>query len=327
MAQENNLKKNLNNLKSTSSSLAFSIIIPVYNEAENLIALHAEISRTMNSLFKPYEIIFVNDGSTDKGLEVLINLKRKFPEIKIINFTKNFGQTAALDAGIKHAKGEVLITMDADLQNDPNDIPRLLRKMDEGYDVVSGWRFNRNDKFSKKIFSLFANRFRRWLTKEKIHDAGCTLKVYKRSCFKNINLYGEMHRYISTILMYKGYKIGELKVNHRSRKFGITKYNFRRVFKGLFDLLFIKFWSDFSTRPLHFFGGLALFQFGLAILIVIEQIVKALVIGALNLGPLLVLSVMLVITGFLTFIFGFLAEIMVRMYYRDSPNYEIKEVL
>ena len=213
------------------------------------------------------------------------------------------------------------------MQNDPKDIPKLLRKLDEGYDAVSGWRWKRRDPLSKKILSRTANRIRRWLTGDKIHDSGCTLKVYRRKCFENLNLYGEMHRYITTVLKYRGFRIGELPVNHRARKFGKTKYNFKRIFKGLFDLLFIKFWNDFSTRPIHFFGGAAMLQFSLALAIFFEQIIKALIINALYLGPLLVLSVMLVITGFLTFFFGFLSEIMIRMYYRDRPNYEIEKVI
>ncbi|MEM4247143.1 MAG: glycosyltransferase, partial [Candidatus Woesearchaeota archaeon] len=194
------------------------------------------------------------------------------------------------------------------------------------YDVVSGWRAKRKDAFSKKVFSKLANRLRRWLTGESIHDAGCTLKVYKRECFDNLTLYGEMHRYITTVLKYRGFKIGELSVNHRPRKFGKTKYNFKRIFKGFFDLLFIKFWNDFSTRPIHFFGTAATIQFVAAFAIFIEQVIKAFLIRALYVGPLLMLSVMLVITGFLTFFFGFLAEIMIRMYYRDKPNYEIEAV-
>ncbi|MEM4254061.1 MAG: glycosyltransferase family 2 protein [Candidatus Woesearchaeota archaeon] len=306
--------------------IEYSVVLPVYNEEGNINPLYAELTPVMHSLGNPYEIIFVDDGSTDHTFSVLRSLAQRDKRVRIVKFRRNFGQTAALDAGIKQSKGKILITLDADLQNDPKDIPRLLEKMKEGYDVVSGWRAKRKDAFSKKVFSKLANRLRRWLTGESIHDAGCTLKVYKRECFDNLTLYGEMHRYITTVLKYRGFKIGELSVNHRPRKFGKTKYNFKRIFKGFFDLLFIKFWNDFSTRPIHFFGTAATIQFVAAFAIFIEQVIKAFLIRALYVGPLLMLSVMLVITGFLTFFFGFLAEIMIRMYYRDKPNYEIEAV-
>jgi glycosyltransferase involved in cell wall biosynthesis len=307
--------------------MEYSVVLPVYNEQANVAPLYSELTPVMHSLGKQYEIIFVDDGSNDRTFDALRNIEGRDKNVRIIKFRRNFGQTAALDAGIKQSKGRILITLDADLQNDPKDIPRLLEKMKEGYDVVSGWRAKRKDSFSKKIFSKFANKFRRWLTGETIHDAGCTLKVYKRECFDNLTLYGEMHRYITTVLKYRGFRIGELPVNHRARKFGKTKYNFKRIFKGLFDLLFIKFWNDFSTRPIHFFGGAAVIQFAAAFAILLEQIIKAFVIKALYVGPLLILSMMLFITGFLTFFFGFLAEIMIRMYYREKPNYEIETVI
>lgn len=306
--------------------MEYSVILPVYNEQNNIIPLYNELTPVMQSLKKPYEIVFVDDGSKDGTLARLKHLVALDKRVRVVKFRKNFGQTAALDAGIKHSKGKILITMDADLQNDPRDVPRLLAKMQEGFDVVSGWRWKRKDPLSKRFFSWFASKIRWLLVDDRTHDYGCTLKVYKKECFKNLTLYGEMHRYITPILHWKGFKIGELPVNHRPRRFGRTKYNYKRVFKGFFDLLFIKFWNDFSTRPVHFFGMLAIIQFGLAFTILVEQIIKAFIIKALNLGPLLVLSVLFVITGFLTFIMGFLAEIMIRTYYRDKPNYEIEAV-
>jgi glycosyltransferase involved in cell wall biosynthesis len=305
--------------------MEYSAIIPVYNEEENILPLYTELTTVLQKLKKEYEIIFIDDGSTDKSIERIQKLILKDKNIRAIKLRRNFGQTAALDAGIKNAKGNILITLDADLQNDPNDIPKLLAQLNE-YDLVTGWRMNRKDTISKKIFSKFANILRRRLTGDTIHDAGCTLKVFKKECFSNITLFGEMHRYMPTIVRMKGFKVTELPVHHRPRKHGKTKYNYKRLFKGLFDLLFLKFWMDFSARPIHFFGTLAVTQFGLALLILIEQIIKAIVIRSLSLGPLLMLSVLFVITGFLTFIFGFLAEIMVHMYYREKPNYEIEEV-
>ena len=304
----------------------YSVVLPVYNEQDNVIPLYRELTPVMLGLQKPYEIIFVDDGSTDRTFEALQYVAKMDKRVKIVKFRRNFGQTAAMDAGIKNSRGNILITLDADLQNDPKDIPHLIAKLRRGYDVVSGWRAKRKDSFSKKFFSGIQRKFRRWLTGEQIHDSGCTLKVYRKECFKDITLYGEMHRYITTMLQLKGFKIGEIPVNHRARRAGKTKYNFMRLFKGFFDLIFIKFWNDFSTRPIHFFGGFATVQFALALIIVIEQIVKAFIEGGLFVGPLLILSVLLIITGFLTFVFGFLAEIMIRMYYRETQNYEIEAV-
>ncbi len=303
-----------------------SIIVPVKNEEENLETLHKELSQTLVRLGS-YEIIFVNDGSTDRSLDILKKIQKKDSHVVVIQFRKNFGQTAAMDAGFKQAQGNVIIPMDADLQNDPKDIPKLLTKLKEGYDVVSGWRKNRQDSTGKSISSRLAHFLRQLLIKEEIHDSGCTLKAYKKECFKDLNLYGEMHRYIPATLKLKGFKITEVIVNHRVRKFGQTKYGTTRLVKGFFDLLFIKFWSDYSVRPIHFFGSLGLLQYVLAVVIFLEQIWKAIyVMGKLDLGPLMVLSVLLIITGTLTIIFGFLAEIMIREYYKDRVPYSIETV-
>ena len=306
--------------------IKYTIIIPTYNECENISPLYYELVPVMVGLGQQFEILFVDDGSRDGTFERLKSLASTDSRVRVIKFRRNFGQTAALAAGIRNANGSILITIDADLQNDPRDIPRLLKKLQEGYDVVSGWRVNRCDSLSKSLISLIANKFRRWLIGERIHDSGCTLKVYKRHCFEGVDLYGEMHRYIPALLLFRGFKIGELPVNHRRRRYGRTKYKFNRVLNGFFDLLFIKFWSDFSTRPNHFFGRLAVFQFLIALLILIEQVVKALIVRELTLGPMLVLAVLFVITGFLTFIFGFLAEMLSRAYHSDKLNYEIETV-
>lgn len=308
-------------------NMKYSAIIPVYNEQDNVEILYDELSKVMSSLGEDYEMLFIDDGSKDDTFKKLKKISLQNNNVHIIKFRRNFGQTAALDAGIKNAKGNILITLDGDLQNDPNDIPRLLSKMNEGYDVVSGWRTKRKDSFSKKVISFLANKVRVRLTGDTIHDSGCTLKVYKKICFNGVTLFGEMHRFIPTILRYKGFKITELPTNHRERKFGKSKYGVKRVFKGLFDLLFIKFWNDFSTRPIHFFGSLAVFQFVVSALIFVEQMIKAVIIKKLDLGPLLLLSVLFIITGFLTLILGFLAEIMIRMYYDKKPNYDIEEII
>ncbi|MDA3814736.1 MAG: glycosyltransferase family 2 protein, partial [Patescibacteria group bacterium] len=232
-----------------------SIIIPVLNEEGNVLNLHKEIMDTFNKNDLRGEIIFVDDGSSDKTVQEL----KKISPIKIIVFRKNFGQTAAMDAGIKLATGEILITMDGDGQNDPADIPRLLDKIDEGFDVVSGWRKNRKDPWSKKLLSRGADKLRKVLIDDQINDSGCSLKAYKKECFENVDLYGEMHRFIPAVLKIQGFRIGEIVVNHRPRMSGTTKYNYKRLVKGFLDAISVWFWRKFSARPLHLFGGLGLF--------------------------------------------------------------------
>ena len=303
-----------------------SIVIPVYNESKNLQLLHRELLSVLVPLKQPFEVIFVDDGSRDSSLQELKHLHQTDKRVKVIALRRNYGQTAALDAGIKHAKHDLIITMDADLQNDPYDITNLLAKLNEGYDLVIGWRWKRKDGIVKKIFSRVAHTMRYWIIKERIHDSGCTLKVFKKECFEDFTLYGEMHRYIPVLMKLRGFRVSEIKVNHRPRHKGKTKYNMWRVFRGFFDMLFIKFWADYATRPIHFFGMISMMQFFLAGLIVIEQIIKAIIIQSLDLGPLLILAVMLSITGLLTFLFGFLAEILVRTYHHDRPNYSIGKI-
>jgi len=304
-----------------------SLVLPVFNEQENVPRLYSAIRNTLDKTPLKYEIIFIDDGSKDGSFPAMVELRKSDSRVKIIKFRKNFGQTAAMMAGFREARGEIIVAMDSDLQNDPQDIPRLIAKLDEGYDVVSGWRWKRRDTLSKKLFSLFANKFRRWLTGERIHDSGCSLKAYRKECFENLQLHGEMHRYIPALLMWQGFRVGEIKVQHHERKFGKTKYNMKRVFKGFFDLLFIKFWNDFQTRPIHFFGSLAVIQYVLSGLIFFEQIIKAFIIKQLLLGPLFIVGVLFLITGTLTFLFGFLAEIMTRTYFKDRQNYIIETKL
>lgn len=306
--------------------MGISVVIPVYNEAQNVQPLYREILAVLEPMRVPFEIVFVDDGSRDGSLQHLINLNLYDKRVRVIALRRNYGQTAALDAGIKGAKHGLIVTMDADLQNDPKDIPRLLAKLNEGYDFVTGWRWKRKDTLMKHVTSRLAHTMRKWLIKETIHDSGCTLKVFKKECFQDFTLYGEMHRYMPALVSYRGFKVAEIKVNHRARHAGTTKYNVWRVFRGFFDLMFIKFWADYASRPIHFFGMVAVLQFLLAGLIFVEQIVKAIALGGLEVGPLFILIVMLCITGLLTFLFGFLAEIMVRTYHRDRPNYSIGRV-
>ncbi len=315
------------------NGMLLSVVIPAYNEEGNVGQLYNEIKEVAKKLMRQgriwdFEVIFVNDGSTDRTQEVLERMKQKEGErLRIISFRRNVGQTAGLHAGFSYAKGDLIATMDADLQNDPADIPKLMDKMREGYDVVSGWRFNRKDKFGKRIFSKIMNVLRKKVIGDRLHDYGCSLKLYKKECVKDLELFGELHRYITAYLYIKGYKIGEVKVNHRQRKSGVTKYRFNRGLNGVLDLFFLKFWSSFSDRPLHFFGRLGIYQWIIGVLLVIEQIIKALVIGKLNFGPVLAFAGLLVITGSLSIIFGFLFEMMSRIYFKERNVYSIKKMI
>lgn len=232
-------------------------MVPVYNERENIAGLAAEVVFVMKGLGS-FELIFADDGSRDGTARLLEEMHRKDKRIKAVFLRKNFGQSAALDAGIGMARGGIIITMDGDGQNDPRDIPRLLSKLAEGYDVVSGWRLRRKDRLEKRIFSGAARMLRSLVLKDRIHDSGCSLKAYRRECFSNFNLYGEMHRYIAELLAVQGFRIGEVKVRHRERRHGTSKYNTKRVLKGFVDLFLIWFLRKYEARPLHLFGGLGI---------------------------------------------------------------------
>src|SRR3989344_3010121 len=302
-----------------------SIVIPVYNEAENVEILHRKLVDVLSKTKKKWEIIFVDDGSRDGTFSKLKKLKT----VKVVRHRTNFGQTAAMVSGIKESKGRVIVMMDGDLQNDPEDIPKLLYKMGEGYDVVSGWRANRKDSFSKRYFSKAANLLRGFLVKDPIHDSGCSLKAYKRECFDDLDLYGEMHRYIPALLRWKGFKIGEVKVHHYKRKFGKTKYGFNRVLKGFLDLINVWFWRKYSTRPLHVFGGVGVLLIGFGSLFGLYLIYLRL-IGRISLvnSSLPLLAILCVIIGVQFFVSGLLADIAVKSYFRiKNGNTKIKEVI
>jgi len=232
-----------------------SLVIPVFNEQENLDQLYKEITASCEKLNKSYEVIFIDDGSTDDSLNVLIRLQKRDPRICVIRLRKNFGQTAALSAGFDHSCGDIIITLDADLQNDPEDFGMLIDKMEEGYDLVSGWRKKRKDKlFTRRLPSMMANWIISVITRVKLHDYGCTLKAFRREVVKNINLYGEMHRFIPAIASNIGITIAEVEVNHRPRRHGKSKYSLMRFTKVVLDLLTVKFMLSYATRPLQIFG-------------------------------------------------------------------------
>ncbi|MFA6790688.1 MAG: glycosyltransferase family 2 protein, partial [Parcubacteria group bacterium] len=234
-----------------NKKIDISVVVPVFNEEENVRELHRRIKEECKKLGKSFEIIFIDDGSKDATVKKCEGLS----PLRLIKFRKNFGQTAAFDAGFQAARGDVIITMDGDLQNDPADIQKLLDKMGEGYDIVSGWRHQRKDPLSKRIFSRGANLLRKFFIHDNIHDSGCSLKAYKKECFDGLELYGEMHRFIPALLEIDGFKVGEVKVSHYPRIHGVTKYNWRRAVKGIIDMMAIWFWRKYLNRPLHLFGA------------------------------------------------------------------------
>jgi len=313
-------------MENTRSNPFLSIVVPLYNEEGNVEQLHKKIVEAGKTLGKTFEIIFIDDGSTDRTNEIC----RKLSPLKLISFRKNFGQTAAFDAGIKNSRGEIIITMDGDLQNDPADIGKLLEKLEEGYDVVSGWRKERKDPLMKKVFSRTANILRKILIDDGIHDSGCSLKAYRRECFDDIDLFGEMHRFIPALLKIQGFKITEIPVSHHPRIHGATKYNWKRGVKGFVDMISVWFWKKYANRPLHLFGagGLGLFFLGIitTIILIVARLFYTIPMSN-RIWPLV--AIFLILMGIQIFIFGLLADISVKNYYKaqGKMNYKIKEIV
>lgn len=307
-----------------------SLVIPVYNEAESLPFLFEALGRALAGI--DHEIVLVNDGSQDRSMEVLRELAMRDPKLKVIDFRRNFGQTAAINAGIQHATGEVLVLMDSDLENDPADIPRLLAELDKGYDVISGWRKDRwkGNYLTRKLPSETANRLISAISGVKLHDYGCTLKAYRREVIKDVALYGQMHRFIPVYCSWQGGRVGELPVNYSPRRFGRSNYGLFRTYKVLLDLLLIKFLDKFMTKPIHFFGGAGFISFLLAF-----------ITGGLALWfkftgqkdlvetPLPMITAMFMIVGLLMVLLGVLAEIQMRTYYesRGARPYSIRSTI
>lgn len=303
-----------------------SVVVPVYNESGNVKELFREIKEVCVKENYTYEIIFVDDGSSDDTAKQCADLK----PLKLIRFRRNFGQTAAMDAGIKAAQYDYIVTMDGDRQNDPADIPNMLKYMTENdLDVVSGWRKNRKDTVMKKFTSRGANFLRGIIVKDNIHDSGCSLKVYKRECFENLSLYGEMHRFIPALLKIKGFTVGEIVVNHRPRTAGVTKYNWKRTFKGFVDMISVWFWNKFAVRPLHLLGSTGIVSIFIGIVFAIWSLV--LFIMGNNMSDYMqpIVSVLFLLAGLFLFVFGLMSDILVKTYYGskiDTP-YNIKEVV
>jgi glycosyltransferase involved in cell wall biosynthesis len=312
------------------TSLDLSVVLPVFNEQDNVDELHREISAALSGLGIGYEVIYVDDGSRDHTLERLRALQRNDSRIVVIELRRNFGQTAAMSAGFDHARGKVVVTMDADRQNDPKDIPKLLEKVAEGCDLVAGWRFDRQDALvSRKLPSQIANHLISWTTDVKLHDYGCTLKAMKREVAKGIDLYGEMHRFIPAIASWMGVRIAEVKVNHRPRVAGKSKYGISRTFRVILDLITVKFLLSYSSRPLQFFGAIGLVALGLGFLIgLVMTIQRTFFDIALGDRPLLLLSVLLMVIGLQFITTGLVAEMITRTYHESQkkPIYTIREI-
>jgi len=310
-----------------------SIVIPILNERENVRELVLGIDQVMKKSRETFEILLVDDGSTDGTLEELEKLQDEIAVMKVIQLRRNFGQTAAMAAGFDHARGMIIVPMDGDLQNDPADIPRLVAKIREGYDVVSGWRRDRQDKLlTRKVPSWIANRLIGFLTGVRLHDYGCSLKAYHREIIDQIHLYGEMHRFIPAIATWSGAKVTELEVNHRPRLRGRSKYGLNRIFKVLLDLMTVKFLGDFSTKPLHVFGGIGFICMFLAILsggVVLYQKYISPIHLAMNRNPLLILTTLLIIMNVQFLLMGLLAEMLARTYHESQkkPVYVIRRIL
>lgn len=313
-------------METDTSRPRYSVVVPLFNEEGNVEELHRRIKEALEKLGSPYEIIFVDDGSQDATLEKCHALS----PLTLIAFRRNFGQSAAFDAGFKRAAGDIVITMDGDLQNDPADIPLLLAKLDEGYDIVSGWRVKRKDSLSKIIFSRGANMLRSVLIHDNIHDSGCSLKVFRRECFESFDLFGEMHRFIPALLEIKGFRVAEVPVSHHPRLHGVTKYNWKRSVKGFVDMLAVWFWRKYSHRPVHLFGGggflLSVLGSGILLWMFIDKVFFGASLSD-RIWPMV--GIFLLLAGIQLFIFGLMTDMMVRAYYRshNAMNYAIKTVI
>ena len=311
--------------------MELSIVIPVYNEEENVEPLIQEINAAVRPLGKPYEIVVVDDGSRDATFSMLARLHLRDSCLRVVRLKRNFGQTAAIAAGLAYADGDVVILMDGDAQNDPQDIPALLAELKRGNDLVCGWRSNRRDPFlNRRLPSMIANYLVSWATQVKLHDYGCTLKAMRRDVAKNLKLYGEMHRFIPAIAYERGARVAELKVNHRPRMRGDSKYGIARTLRVILDLLTVKFLISYSTRPLHVFGVLGLSSGGLGFLIAVYLTLQKLIYHVSIGGrPLLLLAILLIFIGFQFLTMGLLAEMLSRTYHesQDKAVFVVGELL
>ncbi len=308
-----------------------SVIVLVYNELENVAPLHAELMGVLDAIDTSYELLYIDDGSRDGSTQRLGELATRDAHVRVVSFRRNFGQTAAVQAGIDHSRGEILIFLDGDMQNDPHDIPRLLEKIDEGYDVVSGWRKNRQDDAVRVLPSKIANWIIARVTGVPLNDFGCTLKAYRRDVIQDVKLYGEMHRFIPVYASWVGARITELPVNHRPRAFGSSKYSLARTSRVLLDLITVKLLGSYSTKPIYFFGftafGLWALAFICAAIVIVQKLVPPYPYAHNN--PLLLLAVFLALVGVQCILMGLLAELSIRTYHESQAKatYVVREII
>ncbi len=308
-----------------------SVLIPVFNEEENLPSVGEELSSVLPSLGLSYEVIFIDDGSTDRSFEVIRGLCAKNKSFKAVHLGRNAGQTAAMAAGIKHAGGELIALLDSDLQNDPRDLPKLLAKLKEGYDVVSGWRKDRHDAFvTRRIPSQAANAVISWVTGVSLHDYGCTLKLYRSRFIKPLRLYGEMHRFVPALAGFLGARVGEIEVNHRPRTRGTSKYGLSRTYKVILDLLTVKFMDSYMGKPIYLFGGWGLLFAGGGAFAAGAALYKKLFLNVfIKDQPLFQVSIFLTLVGFQMILLGLLAEVLVRVHLelQERTTYFVRETI
>src|ERR1044072_5479528 len=315
----------------TSDTPDLSIFLPFFNEEPNLLPLHAKLDEALKKLGRSAEIVYVDDGSTDGSLKILRDIAQLDPRVRVVALRRKYGQTAAMAGGIDAAKGDVLIPMDADLQNDPADIARLLQKLDEGYDVVSGWRKNRKDKMiTRKIPSMLANRLISWIGGVPLHDYGCSLKAYRRESLQDVRLYGEMHRFIPIYAAWAGASVTEIPVEHHARTMGKSKYGLSRTIKVVFDLMTIKFMASYQTKPIYVFGSFGMLAFAISLFsglyaVFLKVIHKADFVQT----PLPVLCIVMFAVGVQFLLMGLLAEMLVRTYHESQSKaiYAVRERL
>jgi glycosyltransferase involved in cell wall biosynthesis len=312
-----------------ANGVYLSALIPVYNEEENLPALGEEVSAALSAIGKPYEVILVDDGSKDRSWDELQKLIKKHPHFKAVRLGRNAGQTAAMLAGIQASRGELIVCLDADMQNDARDVPKLIAKMEEGYDCVSGWRKDRQDRFlDRKLPSMIANGFISRVTGVKLHDYGCTLKLYKSEYLKPLRLYGEMHRFVPALAGFLGAKVAEVPVNHRARTRGVSKYGITRTFKVLLDLMTVKFMDSYLGKPIYLFGGGGVLMGLLGVAFMIDTLYKKFYLAIfVKDQPLFQVAIFCLLIGFQMVLIGLLAEILVRIYYdlKDMRPYFVRE--
>ncbi len=321
----------MSNNKSKENKIDLSIVIPIYNEKQSINSLYKNLESVLPELDKSYEVILIDDGSMDETYDALLKIHQKNNAYKIIKFRRNFGQTAAMKAGFDYSRGDVVITLDADLQNDPADIPEMLDKLNNGYDIVSGWRKHRKDNTLIRNFpSAIANRIISTLTGVYLHDYGCTLKAYRKEVIKNLELYGEMHRYIPALASWIGVKIAEIPVRHHSRKFGKAKYGISKTIRVILDIMVVKFLLSYSQKPIQVFGLIGLITGAIGFIVTAYLTIMRIFFNqGLADRPLFILSIFMILLGIQLITMGLLAELIMRTYHESQNKsiYVVKEII